>query len=234
MSEQDRADQLARDIERLIAGEHVPGHDPLLEVAASLARLPMQPGPQAVARFEQRLDQWFGTPSAPPVARHVPGPVIIGTLVTVGVVILALLVGRPILVPPAPTPTALPTGTPTASPTLTPTATGTPTITPTDTAPAASPTPPSFSRIIINGQVDSIQNGIVVILGQQIRIDGSIGKLCAGDLVRVEVSVDADGTYHASRDAITVESSACTPAPAVAPPRPAPPSSGDGDHHHDD
>jgi hypothetical protein len=226
VNEQERADRLAQDIERLMAGEPVAGGNPLLDLAKTLGQAPVQPGPQAVARFEQQLGQWFGTPTAP-VPHHAPVP-ILTTAVAVAVIVVAvvgLLVFGPLI-----TPTATPT--PTQSPTSTPTST--PTDTPTPAAPTLTPTPLSFSRIVVSGQIESIQGNTIVVLGQPIRIDGSLGRWCAGDLVRVEVSVGEDGTYSASRDAVTVETSACQIAPTVRA-QPPPPGSGGGgsDHHHD-
>jgi hypothetical protein len=229
MSEQERADRLAQDIERLMTGQPVPGGDPLIDLAKGMAAAPIHPGPQAAARFEQQLNQWFARPAAP-APRHAPAPAPVGIALAVLVmaaIVVALLVVGPIIAPPTPTSTPTATSTPTVTPTRTPTAT--PTGIPT-------PTSPAFSRVIISGRIDNIQGSVVVVLGQSIRIDGGTGGLCVGDIVRVEVSVASDGAYYAPRSALTVQTSACTPVPA-------PPSSGGGstggggdggDHHHGD
>jgi uncharacterized protein DUF5666 len=230
VSEQERADRLAQDIERLMAGEPVQGGDPLLDLAKTLGQTPLRPSAQAYAQFERQLDQWFRAPSAPAVPRHAPAPIL---TVGVGVVVLAVIVAGIFVIGPlvAPTPTYTPTPTQTASPMPT----STPTTRPTDTpaAPTSSPTPLTFSRVVVSGRIESIQGNTIVVLGQPIQIDGSLGRLCVGDLVRAEVSVGADGTYSASRDAVTVEASACAPLPTVRAQSPtAAPSGGQPDHHH--
>jgi Domain of unknown function (DUF5666) len=228
MSEQEHADRLAQDIERLMAGQPVPGGDPLLDLARDMAAAPIAPRPQAVARFDQQVNQWFARPAAP-APRHVPAPAPVGValavIVMAAIVAIVLVVG-PIIAPP--TPTSTPTPTLTLTPTATNTPTGTPTATPTE---IAAPTTPVFSRIVVSGRIDSIQGSVLVILGQPIRIDGSTAGLCVGDIVRVEASVAADSTYYAPRSALTVQTSACMAMPAQPP---SGGSSGGGDHHHDD
>jgi hypothetical protein len=68
----------------------------------------------------------------------------------------------------------------------------------------------TYTRVIIVGQIEQIQNGVIIILGQTIRITGTVGGLCSGDLVRIEATVNPDGTLSASRTALTVETSGCT------------------------
>ncbi len=233
MSEQERANRLAQDIERLMAGEPVSGDDALFALAKVLGNGPVQPRPQASAQFERQLNQWFGAPPRP-LPRHAPAPVLTAaiSLALLAVLITGLLVVGPLVAPrPTSTPTPAPTDTPThASPT--PTRTGTPTNTPTP-EPTETPTPLTYSRVIVSGRIDSIQGNIIVVLGQSIRIEGSMSRLCVGDLIRVDVSIGPDGAYTATRDALTVETSACPPAP-IAPTAP-PASGGDQhDHHHDD
>jgi hypothetical protein len=262
MSEQERADALARDLERLMAGELLPEGDPLLEVASALSRLPLQPSEQATLRFEQRLGGWFGKPALPP-RRRIPLPVMVAGAVIAAIVVgllLVILSNRPVSVP---TPTAMPTAvppqiiipaiTPTSSPSLSPspaptstavTATATyqtaTSATLSATPPTQTITPQPFSRVVVAGPIESLQGGTIVILGQSIQVTGSLPRMCVGDLVRIEVNVSADGSFHADRSGIVVETNACSSGPAAGGQGSSGGSgSGDGrrnddDHHHDD
>jgi len=265
VSEQERADALARDLERLLAGERLPEGDPLLEVASALSRLPLQPGEQATLRFEQRLDEWFGKP-APPPRQRIPLPaLVVGTVIAaivIGLLLLAILSNRPVSVPtPTVMPTAVPPQTtiptvptitlrplPSLSPSPSPTSTAVTatatyqtatSATPSATPPAQTITPQPFSRVVVAGPIESLQDSIVVILGQSIQVTGNLPRMCVGDLVRIEVNVSADGSFHADRSSIVVETSACSPGQVTAGPgRSGGSGSGDGrrddDHHHDD
>jgi hypothetical protein len=229
VSEQERAEQLAQSLDRLLAGQGVPVGDPLLDLAKRLAEAPLQPSPQALARFEQQLNQWFGVPApTAPTLRPVPMPLVAAgiAIVVIIVIVVALLVIGPLITPAA-------TSTATASPTATSTstATATPTITP--TAAALTLTPPTFSRVIVTGQIDSIQGNTMVVLGQPIRIEGGPNRLCVGDLIRVEVAIGPDGAYSARRTDVRVETSACQPAP-TAPPQPNPGGGGQPGGRDDD
>ncbi len=231
MSEQERAEQLAQAIDRLMAGQAIPAGDPLLEMAATLAQAPVLPRPQAFARFEQQLDQWFGAPAPTvPAPRHLPTPILVAGIafVVIAVIVLALFVIGPLIAPP---PTSTPAATPTATSTVTPTLT--PTTTPETAVPTLTVTPPAFSRVIVSGQIGSIQGSTIVVLGQPIRVEGALGRLCVGDLVRAEVTIGADGVYSASRTDVKVETSACPPAP-TAPPQRNPGGGQSGDHDDDD
>jgi hypothetical protein len=261
MSEQERADALARDLERLLAGERLPEGDPLLEVASALSRLPLQPGEQATLRFEQRLDEWFGKPALPP-RQHLPLPVLVVGAVIAAIVVgllLVILSNRSVTVP---TPTVMPTAVPpqttiptitlTPLPSLSPspssmstavTATATyqtaTSATPSATPPAQTITPQPFRRVVVAGPIESLQGGTIVILGQSIQVTGSLPRMCVGDLVRIEVNVSADGSFFTDRSGIVVETSACSSGQVTAGPGSSGGSgSGDGrrddDHHHDD
>ena len=233
MSEQERADLLAHEIDRLLAGERVDGTDPLLDVARNLAGLPLRPGAVAAARFEGQLQQWFGSP----VAR---GPRTLRTqVVLIAVVVIAVLIGiavgllflpnrQNIQATATPTITATATVTPTASATVTPTAIATANAT------------PNFSRIIISGTVDSIQGATILVVGQSILLDRIPSGLCVGDVVNIEADEDQNNVIHAYHNAVTVVSSACSnppPAPQQNPPRGGSGGSGSGnggdDHHRD-
>jgi hypothetical protein len=67
-NEQERADRLSREIDRLLDGETVSGDDPLLEVASRLSQLPLQSGSRAADAFEAQVTAWFGAPAAQPAA----------------------------------------------------------------------------------------------------------------------------------------------------------------------
>jgi hypothetical protein len=213
MSNQERADQLAREIDRLLAGERAAEGDPLLGVASLLAANSpnsLQPSVQAVARFEQQLDRWFG-PASPPTPRPLPIPAILITLIVIVILILivALIVGNiPAPLPPtiAPTiaPTTIPTTQPTPLPTQPPTSPGiaatiAPTIAPTQppstgnlsptTTQTSIPTPLTattipYVSVVVEGQVQSIepQTNIIVVRSQAIR-------LRAGDPLRLRIKV---------------------------------------------
>ncbi len=60
MNEQERADLLSQEIDRLLDGTSVSGDDPLLQIASQLRQLPLQPSAKATQTFEKQIDQWFG------------------------------------------------------------------------------------------------------------------------------------------------------------------------------
>ncbi len=69
MTEQERAEQLDRALDRLFAGENIASSEPLLDIAQVLAGDLVQPSHQSVSRLEQQIKQWFGpvAVSKPPV-----------------------------------------------------------------------------------------------------------------------------------------------------------------------
>lgn len=187
MTEQERADQLAYQIDRLLAGEPLPENVPLLTLADELTRTAAQPSPESMVRFEQQLDRWFRSPR--PLVRRIPPLTAVAAALAAVVVIVVAAVGvRLITSVPTPTPTITvtiistvtrltATLTPTITSSLAPTATIVPSSTltalPTNTvAPtqlplvttmvtAVAPTPSAtlivFANIIVNGQIDSLQ-----------------------------------------------------------------------------
>jgi hypothetical protein len=232
MSEQERADHLAREIDRLMAGERITGSDPLLEVASFLANILLLPSAQARARFEARLDQWFkpSTPSTP-VARPFPQSMVV-VVVMIAIILIAIILGTAIsnriaVMSPTATPAASSTAATSPTSPLNPSATITPTRgssvapltqltstlspTPSFTSATAILTPVSFSRLIISGPVERIQGTVLIVFGQSIQIEGSIVGLCVGDILRIEAVGRADGTFVANRTAVTIEASACPP-----------------------
>jgi hypothetical protein len=92
MNEQERADQLARQIDRLIAQGSAPETDPLLETANLLAGESLQPSARSVVRLERQLGQWFGaSPAAYPLHRaRVRLPLRIAAVVLIGIAMIAL------------------------------------------------------------------------------------------------------------------------------------------------
>lgn len=118
MSEQARAFQLSQQIDRLMAGEPITDGDTLLEVADLLATADIQPGAAAVARFEGRLDEWFGSGSTPAIPKRSPILVIAAVLIIVLIAIaIGILIINQINPPILPSPTATASSTVTASPT---------------------------------------------------------------------------------------------------------------------
>jgi len=219
VSEQERAESFARELDRLLAGERTPEGDALLQLADLLRNQAGVPSPAAVVRFEAQVNAWF--PSAPAVDRTLPRPAwIAGGAVIVVVVILLLwtAIGHP-PVPPTPTmtPSATNTGTRTATPTSTATSTATETDTPTGT-PSAVPTF-VYTRIIVSGQIDRLEGHQITVDGQLIVVDDDISGLCAGATVRIEVMLHPDGSYHTVRSATEVQAGDCRVPP---PPPPAP------------
>jgi hypothetical protein len=214
MSEQERADLLAHEIDRLLAGERVDSDDPLLGMVRKLAQLPVQPSDLATARFESQLHQWFGSPAARPLRIAHPQPIIAAVLVAalVAITISVLILPNHLISGPRSVPL-----TPTPLPTVTPTSTITPTASPdaTATAFATAHSTPVFSLIIISGSIDSIQRAVIFVLGQAISLDKVPTNLCVGDVVRIEADADLNNVLHADHSAITVVTSACTnPPPA--------------------
>jgi hypothetical protein len=67
----------------------------------------------------------------------------------------------------------------------------------------------TFTQVIVSGSIQNIQGSTIIILGRTITIDGTIGRLCAGDAVRIEAILASDGTLHADAQRITVEASTC-------------------------
>jgi hypothetical protein len=222
MSEEQRAEQLALEIDRLMAGEAPASTDPILDVASLLAKTPVTPGPAAVARFEQQMQNWFpqAGPSglqAPRMPRPlgIPAPVILAAIVGIAsvVIILALLLssrGNTGNNNGGPTPGALPSKNSIMA---------TQVATSVATMAATTGAMPTFARIIINGRIDNLRDATIVVFGQTIQITGTI-KLCAGDTVKIEAVVGEDGTLKADATSITVSSSACPTKIPLAPPAP--------------
>jgi hypothetical protein len=137
MNEDLRANRLSDDIDRLMAGEPNAADDPLLDIAKALAQDPVQPSAAASARFEERLNEWFGStggvPSQPKPANMPNGVVLVVVLVllVIGVIVVSTQNSQ------IPEPSATTTNTPTDAPTDS--STGTPTHTPTHT-PTGTPT----------------------------------------------------------------------------------------------
>lgn len=120
MSEQARAFQLSQQIDRLMAGEPITDGDALLEVADLLATADIQPGAEAVARFEGRLDEWFGSGASPAIPKRSPVLIIAAVLIIVLVAIaIGILIINQANPPILPSPTATATTSPTNSATFT-------------------------------------------------------------------------------------------------------------------
>ena len=200
MSEEERAARLAEELDRLLAEEPVDSRERLLQVARGVLKFPATPRTQAVTRFEAQLDHWFdrSAPPKPLPKRLTASRLVLGVIIVVILFILISL-GVQAIQTPARTSTAQMTLSPSASP-----ITQTPVLSST-----ISPIP--FTRIVIDGQINSIQNNSLIILGQSIQIDGDVKGLCLGDVVHLQVSIGSDGTYHVQRSAIVVESSGCAP-----------------------
>jgi hypothetical protein len=207
VNEQDRAEQFAADLDRLLAGEYVGAPADVLQTAQVIANLPVEPSPQAVARFEQKLDSWFGKPTSQPIRpRRIPLQIGLGVLIAIVLVIVVYILLR-----------ERTSELPAVTPTVTPSFTQTPTETLTETL---TETPISYSTIVIDGSLDSVQGDSIVVLGQAIHVTGNLTGLCTGDSVHLKVSIAPDGTYHVERANIQVQVSACKPTPAPPPPHP--------------
>lgn len=134
MTDQERADQLAQALDKLLAGQAPELDDPLLNIARSLVTAPVQPSAQAVARFEQQLAGWFGRPTPTPRPNRIPWLLGTAILVVIAVIIVIVIITRPpVISPPTFTPTHTATVTTTGTGTSTGTSTTIPTITPTTT-----------------------------------------------------------------------------------------------------
>src|SRR5258708_38386056 len=59
VSEQDRADHLSGEIDRIMSGQKPEGSDPLVDLARPLASPQFKPSLSAQARFNRQGDQWF-------------------------------------------------------------------------------------------------------------------------------------------------------------------------------
>jgi hypothetical protein len=226
------ADQLSGQIDALFNGEAVTEGDPLLAVAKAFITDAPAPSSAAVARFEQQLAEWF--PPAPP-----PSPLprlILGVVAAAAILVSVLVAAR--MVTPSATPTVTPittlTATATSTPSVTPSITTTPSATTTASAtvtatavPTATPTVPAptptsalsptvqFARLVIEGQLEQVGSGLVVVVGRTIRLRGDASGLCVGSIVRFTALLAADGTYEVAATAIQVARSSC-PTPTVA------------------
>ncbi len=146
MSEQERADHLSEEIDRIMSGQKPEGSDPLVDLARQLASPQFKPSLSAQARFNRQVDQWFAKKN-----RAVPWFFQLRTVwAMLAIVLLALAVRGAVnlaskppatlvtqIAPLTPTLTATPTNTltstPTKNPTGTPSKTATSTSTPTST-----------------------------------------------------------------------------------------------------
>ncbi len=138
MSEQERADHLSEEIDRIMSGQKPEGSDPLVDLARQLASPQFKPSLSAQARFNRQVDQWFAKKN-----RAVPWFFqlrIVWAMLAIVLLALALrsavnLASKPpatLVTQIAPlTPTQWPTETSTNTPTLTATPTNTLTSTPT-------------------------------------------------------------------------------------------------------
>jgi hypothetical protein len=196
-----------------------------------------------------------------PLPRVMLGVMVAAVLLLALVVAVLTSRQAPVPTPsPTPTSTATPsvTPTPSATPTATLTLTRTPTatltatlatLTATNTATntatssvtptpfAATPTlpqPPTvqFTRIVIEGQVEVISNGVIIVMGRTIRVRGPLSSLCAGSVVRFTASLEADGVYGVAATAIQVIRSSCPTPSGAAGGRPG--GGGGNDNNNDD
>jgi hypothetical protein len=239
MSNQERADQLARELDRLLAGERAAEGDPLLEIANRLAgNAPDSPQPsaQAVARFEQQLERWFGPSSPPTPLRRPIIPAIVIILVVAVIVILvvvSILGSAPVPLPLTPTTTVTATTAPTSQPTFSPivppilpptqppsTASPSTTIAHTliPTVPTATTIP--YVRVVVEGSVQSVdtQTNVIVVRGQTIRLhadDPLRLRIKVGNWVRITGNLTRDGERVIIIAVVTVIMD--TPAPVNAP-----------------